>query len=80
MVPIVDDPEKGISEDNIIMHHGIGPCKHLSGDKPGEYSCNIHNEPWYDHTPCFAHGQIESSPDEECRIGRYVLDNNITEF
>jgi hypothetical protein len=72
---IVDDPEKGISEDNIIAHEGNGPCKHLEGNKPGEYKCKIHNKPWYKKTPCYSHGQIESSPEDECRMGRYIIDN-----
>jgi len=78
MVMIVDDPTKGLSEDNIIDHIGDGPCKHLEGSKPGEYSCKVHSKSWYKKTPCFSHGQIESSPDNECRMGRYILDNNLT--
>ena len=77
MVMIVDEPSKAISEDNIIAHKGDGPCKHLEGEKPGKYSCKVHSEPWYNETPCFSHGQIEKSPDEECRMGRYILDKNI---
>ena len=78
LVVIVDDPNKGIEEDNLIAHNGDGPCKHLEGNKPGEYSCKLHNKKWYKETPCYSHGQIEKSPDSECRIGRYILDNNIT--
>ena len=73
MVVIVDDPAEGIAEDNLICHDGKGRCKHLRGDKPGEYSCAVHDFPWYEETPCFAHGQIERSPDEPCRLGVYVL-------
>ena len=72
-VVIVDDPEKGIVEDNLILHDGDGtPCKHLRGDKPGEYSCALHDYPWYKKTPCFQHGQIERS-NTNCRIGEYML-------
>ena len=78
VVMIVDDPEKGITEGNMIAHMGDGPCKHLEGNKPGEYSCKLHNKKWYKETPCFNHGQIESSPTDECRLGRYILDNNKT--
>lgn len=77
-VVIIDDPEKGITEDNMIVHIGDGPCKHLEGNKPGEYSCKIHNKEWYKETPCFNHGQIEESPTDDCRLGRHILDNNIT--
>ena len=74
MVVIVDDPEKGIVEGNLIVKEGDGTlCKHLRGDKPGKYSCAIHDYPWYKDTPCFAYGQIESSPDDECRLGAYLL-------
>ena len=76
-VPIVDDPERKITEDNIIIHKGNGPCKHLEGDRPGEYSCKIHSKSWYKETPCFQHSQIESSPSDECRMGRYILDKNL---
>jgi len=78
MVPIVDDPEKGVAKDNIMMHKGEGePCKHLRGDKPGEYSCAIHDKEWYNGTPCFFYGQVEHG-NQECRIGRYML--NILEL
>lgn len=74
MVVIVDDPTKGIREDNLAYHKGQGiPCKHLIGSKPGEYSCAIHDKPWYKKTPCFSHGQIERSKDSPCRMGEYIL-------
>lgn len=78
MVMIVDDPAKAISKDNIIGHMEDGPCKHLEGNKPGEYFCKIHSKACYKETPCFSHGQIEKSPDDDCRMGRYILDNNLT--
>jgi len=79
LVIIVDDPEKGIVKDNIITHEGDGsPCKHLEGNKSGKYKCKIHDRSWYNGTPCFRHGQIENSPTDECRMGRYILDNNLT--
>lgn len=74
MVIIVDDPDKGIKKDNLIAHMGHGPCKHLQGSEPGKYSCAVHDRKWYKKTPCFSHGQIERSPDDECRMGRYILD------
>ena len=71
LVVIVKDPNKPLDETNLIVHHG-------DGNKPGEYSCSVHSKEWYKETPCYAFTQIESSPNEECRMGRYVLDNNIT--
>jgi len=74
VVVIVDNPEKGLREDNLKVHEGLGkPCQHLKGNEPGCYSCAIHNRPWYKHTPCFAHGQIEQSVDDVCRMGEYIL-------
>jgi len=71
---IVDDPTKGIKEGNLIEQDGRSSrCKHLIGDKPGEYSCAVHNEKWYKKTPCFSHGQIEQSKDTPCRMGEYIL-------
>lgn len=67
-VVIMDDPGKGLTEGNIIIHNGNGrPCKHLRGDKPGEYICIVHNEDWYPETGCAAYTQIGGG---ECRMGR----------
>ncbi len=71
-VMIVDDPEKGIREDNIIHHKGDGPCKHLKQDKDGKYFCSVHNYSWYEETPCFDFGQIEQK-NSNCRMGEYIL-------
>lgn len=77
MVPIIDDPEKGFIQNNIIVHDGDGSaCKHLTGNKAGEYKCKIHEYDFYRKTPCFDYGQIESSPDTECRMGRYIIDKH----
>lgn len=74
-VIIIDDPEKGICENNIVEHRGQGvKCKHLRGDKPGEYWCAIHDYPWYSQTPCFRYSQIERSPDDVCRMGEYIME------
>jgi len=79
-VVIVDDPELGPVEGNLKCLKGDGePCPHLKGDKPGEFSCEVHDREWYEETPCFAHGQIERSPDDECRMGRFVLDKENSE-
>lgn len=73
-VIIVDDPKLGVVEGNLISHNGEGiPCKHLRGDKPGEYWCAVHNEPWYKETGCYAYDQISASPDDVCRIGEYIM-------
>ena len=72
-VRIVDDPKKGIEEGNTVFKFSDGkPCKHLAGDKPGEYSCAVHDEWWYKTTPCFEFNQAEEK-NSECRIGRFIL-------
>jgi len=73
MVVIVDDPIKGVAEDNLKCKNDPCRCQHLLGDKPGEYSCIIHDEPWYSETPCYQHGQTELSPGTPCRMGKYLL-------
>ena len=72
-VVVIKDPKLGLKEDNTFFHNGNGkPCIHLLGEKPGEYSCAIHNEKWYKETPCFAHDQV-GHPDANCRTGEYML-------
>lgn len=75
MVVIVDDPDKGMVEGNLIAKETDEWCKHLVGNKPGEYSCAVHNEPWYKQTPCYQYGQIELSVEDPCRTGKYMLDH-----
>ena len=73
-VVIVIDPDKGITSDNLkALDLNKEPCPHLQGNKPGKYSCAIHNKEWYLETPCFKHTQIEAK-DSPCRLGKYVLD------
>lgn len=72
---IVDDAEKGLVRENFKIQEGDGtPCQHLAGDKPGKYSCLVHDKEWYLEMPCFIHGQVEFSIDDECRMGAYVMD------
>ena len=75
MVVIIDNPEGPFNESNVITCNLLedGPCKHLCGNKPGEYACKIHDKSWYKKTPCFSHGQIESSITDNCRLGEYFL-------
>lgn len=72
-VIIVDDPAKGPAEGNLKHKPSRQRCQHLLGDGLGNYSCAIHDEPWYPETPCFRHGQIEKSADTPCRMGAYLL-------
>lgn len=73
-VVIVDDPELGPVDGNLIARTGLdGPCQHLRGDKPGEYSCAIHHYDWFPDTPCGQFTQMETHPDTPCRMGEYLL-------
>lgn len=79
-VVIVDDPAKGIVDTNLRTKSEPGErCPHIRGDKPGEYSCAIHDKPWYCDTPCASHGQIERSPDTPCRLGEFLLEKSCEE-
>lgn len=77
VVIIVDDPAKGVVEGNLIPKPGGVPCQHLQGDKKGDFSCGIHEEPWYPETPCFDFTQIEAD-DSVCRMGEYQLERVVT--
>jgi len=72
MVIIVDNPELGIIESNLIGKIEPKKCKHLIGSKCGEFKCSIHNKSWYNETPCFEHSQFEKE-NSNCRIGEKVL-------
>jgi len=72
-VMIVNDPEKGLVEGNIVEHLGQGKaCKHLVGCGPGMYFCAVHNNEWYPETPCYDHSQIEQG-NTNCRMGVYII-------
>jgi len=73
MVMIVDDPDKGMKKENIVLKPSGERCRHLRGKDPGKFSCAVHDKKWYKKTPCFSHGQIERSPDDVCRTGEWML-------
>lgn len=68
-VIIVNDPEKGIVEGNLIFKDSGEKCPHLSfgGSKS---VCNIHSYDWYKETPCYQFTQIGGTV---CRIGQREL-------
>ena len=74
MVMIVSDPELGLVEDNIEVHDGNGPCKHLRGSVPGEFSCAVHGKSWYPQTPCFDYTQVGGG---KCRMGEAILSGKL---
>ena len=71
-IVIVRDPKLGISKDNLDILDGTKRCPHLIGNKVGEYSCKVHDEEWYEDTPCFSHTQIERG-NTPCRMGQYLI-------
>lgn len=73
MVVIVDNPDIGLAEGNLIARTGKSRCKHLRGEIPGKYQCAIHNKRWFNRTPCFAHGQIEKNINDVCRMGEFII-------
>lgn len=72
-VMIIIDPEKGLTEDNVEHKNSGIKCRHLVGEKPGEYSCAIHDHEIYKSTPCFDFTQIEKDISSFCRMGNYIL-------
>jgi hypothetical protein len=73
-VIVVDDPTKGIVSGNLLAvgcgQDGVEVCPHLRGDEVGEYSCAVHDEPWYQETPC---AQYQSHwPERDCTMGKYM--------
>jgi len=80
MVIIVDNPDKGIVESNLIGHNcstekPTGRCKHLIGNKPFELECAIHSKKWYKRTPCFQYNS-----EVKCNIGNWVKSGKSPEF
>ncbi len=75
-VIIVNDPNTGPSKDNLKDKTTGEHCQHLIGNTCGEYACTIHNQPWYDETPCFRHTQIERSTNTPCRMGSHLVEKH----
>jgi len=76
-VMIINDPRIGVSEGNIIFHEGNGErCKHLIGNRIGDFSCVLHEYMWYQETPCYQYSQIEQK-NSYCRIGKAILKGEI---
>jgi hypothetical protein len=68
---IVVIPELGPRKDNIRSINMLEErCPHLEGDRPGEYSCRIHEYEWFKDTPC---GQYNS---DGCTLGEYIISNS----
>lgn len=73
IVVIVIDPKLGPIKSNLrAINLTKEKCPHLQGREPGQYDCAVHDEPWYEETPCYAHGQVEQG-NQPCRIGEHLL-------
>lgn len=68
-VVILRDPDGPISEENAEVHEGKGPCKYLRGNAPGEFSCAVHDKPWYQQSPCYSH----NTDVPKCMIGECIM-------
>jgi len=74
---VVIDPDLGIVESNLETVGITGePCRHLRGNEPGDYSCAVHEYPWYKETPCYRFTQIEKS-NSYCRTGLFTLGRHV---
>jgi hypothetical protein len=77
---IADDPTKGLASNNIIIKIPGERCKHLIGNKPGEFSCAVHNYPWYKKTMCHKYGGKRTggrrinNKEDICETGKRVMD------
>jgi Fe-S-cluster containining protein len=54
-------------------------CPHLAFEDK-KAICKIHHFDWFKDTPCHQHTQIEQSKDCNCRMGEYLLKENISVF
>lgn len=76
LIIVVKDPEKVTTtrpvEDNLLALDGTKKCPHLQGAGPGQYSCAIHEYPWFEETPCGQFTQVERT-NSPCRLGTYKL-------
>jgi Fe-S-cluster containining protein len=68
-VPIIKDPEGSLNKKNTKIKWGGIPCPYLTGDKPGEHGCAMHDKPWYKYTVCYRYNQNEP----ECILGYYYM-------
>jgi hypothetical protein len=73
-VIIVDEPSSGIIMENLVHKPSGIACKHLVGS-PGNYSCMLHDLPWFYETPCADFTQIEIE-NCNCRLGVMTLNTN----
>ena len=74
-VIIVNAPELGIVEDNLIHKASGIKCPHLKGEIPGEYKCLIHTYNFYKETPCFTHNTDVIG--KECRLGKHIINGKL---
>jgi len=63
--------------DRAKMKPGGVACPHLSFDGT-EASCGVHEEPWFEGTPCHTYGNSDVDPDyfskrgRPCMVGKYI--------
>jgi hypothetical protein len=69
---VMQDPALGIVKGNAVFKPSGEKCFHLTENANGEYSCAIHDETFYQQTPCFDFGQAEPV-DAVCKMGERVM-------
>jgi hypothetical protein len=70
---VIKDSEGELVEGNLLAIGLGGPerCPHLRGDKVGEYSCAVHEKPWFKKMGC---AEYQSHwPDQKCRLGEFLV-------
>ena len=76
---IIDKPNIGLRDDNIILKKEGERCKHLLGSKPGNYICMLYNETYFDNMPCIAVKGFNTDESDICPIGKEVIVNLLIE-
>ena len=71
-VKIIKNPAILTLENNTVEHLSGRPCPHLSGPKPGHYSCAVWDHPMFKNILCATYPKQENQ-DDECVIGKAFL-------
>lgn len=66
--------EADITEEKITIKYEKTFCPYLIKEK-GQFSCTVHNYPWFKFTPCFKFIQIEEDDQTNCRIGDWYFND-----
>ena|SRR4030042_6925159 len=77
---IIDKPNIGLKDENMILKKKGDRCKHLLGSKPGSYSCMLYNEAYFNNMPCIdSEKGFNSDFDCICYTGKEVITHLLIE-